>query len=83
MEHGANSRLDFTGWEGGLLVVGGQTSSFTRNALIDTTDEGVHNTHSLLADTCVQVDLVEYLVDLTLNITLESYPTIYNGENRI
>ena len=63
-EHEADSSLDFTAAEGGLLVVSGKLSSFSGNALKDIIDEGVHDGHDLLGDTSIRVDLLEDLVDV-------------------
>jgi hypothetical protein len=59
-KHETNGSLDLSG----LLVVGGKLSSLAGDALKDVTDERVHDTHPLLADTGVGVDLLEDLVDV-------------------
>ena len=63
-EHKTDSSLNLTGRESRLLVVGGKLSSLAGNALEDVVDEGVHDGHTLLADTSVGVDLLEDLVDV-------------------
>jgi hypothetical protein len=63
-KHEANGGLDFSGRKGRLLVVGGELSGLSGDALEDIVDEGVHDGHSLLGDTCVGVDLLEDLVDV-------------------
>ena len=63
-QHEADGGLDLAGREGRLLVVGGELSGLPGDALEDVVDEGVHDAHSLLADTGVGVDLLEHLVDV-------------------
>ena len=63
-EHKTNGRLDLARAQGGLLVVGGELSGLSSNALEDIVDEGVHDGHTLLADSGVRVDLLEDLVDV-------------------
>ena len=63
-EHKTNSGLDLARAQGGLLVVGRELSSLSSNALEDVVDEGVHDGHSLLADSSVRVHLLEDLVDV-------------------
>ena len=63
-EHEADGGLDLPRREGGLLVVGGELSGLSGDALEDVVDEGVHDGHTLLADTGVGVDLLEDLVDV-------------------
>ena len=56
--------LDFPGGDGGPLVVVGKTGGFGGDALEDVVDKGVHDGHSLGADTSVRVDLLQDLVDV-------------------
>jgi hypothetical protein len=63
-KHETNGSLDLAGRESGLLVVGGKLSCLAGDALEDVVDERVHDTHPLLADTGVGVDLLEDLVDV-------------------
>ena len=63
-EHKTNSGLDLAGRKGGLLVVGGKLSGLSGDTLEDVVDEGVHDGHTLLADSSVGVDLLEDLVDV-------------------
>jgi len=63
-EHEPDSSLDLTGRESCLLVVGGELTSLGGNALKDIVDEGVHDGHTLLADTGIGVHLLEHLVDV-------------------
>jgi len=64
-EHKTNGSLDLSRRQSGFLVVSGKLSSFSRNALEDIVDERVHDGHSLLRDTGVGVDLLQYLVDVS------------------
>jgi hypothetical protein len=63
-KHETNGGLDLARAQGGLLVVGGELSSLSGDALEDVVDEGVHDGHALLADAGVGVDLLEHLVDV-------------------
>ena len=63
-EHEADGGLDLPGGKGGLLVVLGELSGLSGDALEDVVDEGVHDGHSLLGDSGVGVDLLEDLVDV-------------------
>ena len=63
-EHEPDGSLDLPGGEGGLLVVLGELSGLSGDALEDVVDEGVHDGHSLLGDSSVGVDLLEHLVDV-------------------
>ena len=63
-EHEADGRLDLSGGESGLLVVGGELPGLGGDALKDVVDEGVHDGHALLGDSGVGVDLLEDLVDV-------------------
>ena len=56
--------LDFPGGDGGTLVVVSKTGGFGSDALEDVVDKGVHDGHSLGADTSVGVDLLQDLVDV-------------------
>ena len=63
-EEKPDGSLDFPGGDGGPLVVVGKTGGLGGDALEDVVDEGVHDGHSLGADTSVGVDLLEDLVDV-------------------
>jgi hypothetical protein len=63
-KHEADSGLDLARGKGGLLVVSGELSGFSGNALKNVVDERVHDAHSLLGDTGIRVDLLEDLVDV-------------------
>jgi hypothetical protein len=63
-KHQANSGLDLSARQSGLLVVSGKLSGFGGDALEDIVDEGVHDRHTLLGDTSVGVDLLEDLVNV-------------------
>ena len=63
-EHEADRGLDLPGGEGGLLVVLGELSGLSGDALEDVVDERVHDGHALLGDSSVGVDLLEDLVDV-------------------
>ena len=63
-KHKADRGLDLAGRKGGFLVVLGEPSGLSGNALEDVVDEGVHDGHALLGDSSVRVDLLEDLVDV-------------------
>jgi len=63
-EHEADRGLDLAGRKGGLLVVLGELSGLSGDALEDVVDERVHDGHALLGDAGVGVDLLEDLVDV-------------------
>ena len=63
-KHEANGGLDLAGGEGGLLVVLGKLAGLGTDALEDVVDEGVHDGHALLGDSCVGVNLLQHLVDV-------------------
>ena len=56
--------LDLPGGDGGPLVVVSEAAGFPGDALEDVIHEGVHDGHSLGADTSVGVHLLEHLVDV-------------------
>ena len=56
--------LDFTGGDGGPLVVVGELACLSSNALKEVIDKGVHDAHGLGGDTGVWVHLLEDLVDV-------------------
>ena len=64
-KHKTDSRLDLSGAQGGLLVVGGKLSGFVGNALEDVVNERVHDGHTLLGDSSIGVDLLEDTVDVS------------------
>jgi hypothetical protein len=59
-----DSSLDFSGSDGGPLVVMGKTAGLSSNALKDVIDKGVHDAHGLGGDSGVGVHLLEDLVDV-------------------
>ncbi len=63
-ENEPDGSLDLAGLKGHLLVVLGELSGLSGDALEDVVDEGVHDGHSLLGDSGVGVDLLEDLVDV-------------------
>ena len=56
--------LDFSGRDGRLLVVLGESGGFVGDSLEDVGHERVHDGHGLGGDTGVGVDLLEDLVDV-------------------
>ncbi len=60
----ADSGLDLSGRQGGLLVVAGQAGGLAGKALEDVVDERVQDGHSALADASVGVHLLQHLVDV-------------------
>ena len=65
-EDESDSRLDFTGGDGRLLVVSRELGGLGRNLLEDVVDERVHDGHGLGGDAGVRVHLLEDLVDVDL-----------------
>ena len=63
-EEEPDSSLDFTGGDGGPLVVVGQAGSLSSDSLKEIIDKGVHDAHGLGGDTSVGVDLLQHLVDV-------------------
>ena len=63
-EEETDSGLDFSGGDGGPSVVVSQTGSLSSDSLEDIVDEGVHDGHSLGADSSVRVDLFQDFVDV-------------------
>jgi hypothetical protein len=60
----ADGGLDFSGRDGGLLVVGSELGSLGSDALKDVVDERVQDRHGAVGDTSVGVDLLQDLVDV-------------------
>ena len=60
----SDSRLDFSGGEGGSLVVLDELGGFTGEFTEDVVDEGVHDGHGSLGDTGLWVNLLEDSVDI-------------------
>ena len=56
--------LDVRGGKGNLLLVSGESGGFDGNSFEDISNEGVHNSHTLLGDTDVSVDVLENSVDV-------------------
>ena len=63
-EQQADSGLNLSGRESGLLVVADQTAGFTSQALEQIVDERVHDGHGAARDTGIGVDLLQHLVGL-------------------
>ena len=59
-----DSGLDFTGGDGGPLVVVGELACLSSDALKEVIDKGVHDAHGLGGDTGVGVNLLKDLVDV-------------------
>ena len=60
----SDSRLDFSGGEGGSLVVLDELGGFTGEFTEDVVDEGVHDGHGSLGDTGLWVNLLQDSVDV-------------------
>ena len=60
----SNSSLDFSGGDGGPLVVMGQSGGFGGNPFENIVDETVHDGHGFGGNAGVWVDLLENLVDV-------------------
>ena len=73
-----DSSLDFSGRDGGPLVVVGKTAGLSSDTLKDIIDKGVHDAHGLGADTSVRVHLLEDLVDVD-GIGLLSFAVLLLG----
>ena len=56
--------LDFTGGDGGPLVVVGKTAGLSSNTLKEVINKGIHDGHSLGGDSSVRVDLLQHFVDV-------------------
>ena len=67
-EEEPDSSLDFTGGDGGPLVVVSQTGSLSSKSLKEIIDKRVHDAHGLGGDTSVRVDLLQHLVDVDLSL---------------
>jgi len=63
-ENEPDGSLDLAGLKGHLLVVLGELSGLSSDAVEDVVDEGVHHGHALLGDSSVGVDLLQHLVDV-------------------
>jgi hypothetical protein len=63
-KHETNRGLNFSGGEGGLLVVTSKTRGFRSNSLEDIVDKGVHDGHSSLRDSSVWMNLFQHFVNV-------------------
>jgi hypothetical protein len=63
-EKKTNSGLNFSAGDGASLVVVSEARSFGGDSLEDVVDEGVHDTHSLGADSGIGVNLLQNLVNV-------------------
>ncbi|CAB4067763.1 unnamed protein product [Lepeophtheirus salmonis] len=63
-EEETDSGLDFSGGDGGSLVVVSETRGLGGDSLKDVVHERVHDAHGLGGDTSVGVDLLQDLVDV-------------------
>ncbi len=63
-EQKSNCSLDLAGRQCLLLVVSNELDGLLGNSVKDIVDEGVHDTHGLLADSSVGVDLLQHLEDV-------------------
>ena len=63
-EEKSDSGLDFTGRQGLLLVVSNKLDGLLSNSVKDIINERVHDTHGLLADTSIRVNLLKNLEDV-------------------
>ena len=59
-----NGSLDFTGSDGGFLVVLRQTRSFSGDTFEDIVNERVHDGHGFRGNASVRMDLFEDFVDV-------------------
>ena len=63
-KHQTDSSLDFSAGKCCLLVVRCELSGFSGDSVEDIVDEGVHDGHTPLGDTCIGMDLLEDLVNV-------------------
>lgn len=56
--------LDVVGGKGDLLLVSGELGGFDGDSLEDIGDERVHDSHTLLGDSDVSVDVLKNSVDV-------------------
>ncbi len=63
-EDQTNGGLNLSGREGLLLVVSHKLDGLLGDLVEDIVDEGVHDTHRLLGDTSVGVDLLQNFEDV-------------------
>ena len=63
-EHQAHGGLDLSGRQSLLLVVSDQLDSLLSDSVKDVVDERVHDSHRLLGDTGIGVDLLQNLEDV-------------------
>ena len=75
-----DSSLDFPGGDGGSPVVVGETAGLGGDTLEDVVHEGVHDGHSLGADTSVGVHLLQHLVDVdSIALPPPPFPLLVSG----
>lgn len=67
-EQESNGGLDLSRRKGLLLVVSNQLDGFLGDSVEDVIDEGVHDTHGLLADASVGVYLLQYLENVDTEV---------------
>jgi len=63
-KHKPDSSLNLTRRKSRLLIVSSEFSSLSSDAFEDIVNEGVHDGHTLLADTGIGMNLLEHLVDV-------------------
>ncbi|CAB4067693.1 H2B [Lepeophtheirus salmonis] len=63
-EEKTDCSLDFSGGDGGPLVVVSETRRFGSDSLKDIVHEGVHDAHGLGRDASVRVDLLQDLINV-------------------
>ena len=63
-KHKSNSSLNLTRRKSRLLIVSSKFSSLSSDAFEDIVDKGVHDGHTLLADTGIWMNLLEHLVNV-------------------
>ena len=56
--------LDFSGGDGGLLVVLGQSVRLASNSLEEVSHERIYDRHGLRGNTCIRVHLLQYFIDV-------------------
>ena len=64
----ADSGLDLTGGDGGLLGITGELASLSGDLVKHVVDERVEDAHGLGGDSSVRVHLLEHLVQVDLTV---------------
>ena len=74
--------LDVRGRKGDLLLVSGELGGLNSDSLEDVVDEGVHDSHTLLGDSDVSVDVLENSVDVN-RVRIELLLSVSLGDSSL